>query len=139
MTDRPLPDGAPVPADAAGPANAIGAANGRAAGGPLPYSGVRVLDLTRVIAGPIGTRFLAAYGADVLRIDPPGFAEVPALLPETTAGKRTAALDLRAADEPGGVRVPRRRRRRPGLRAAGGRAGRDSATTTTRWPRLTRR
>ena len=68
-----------------------------ATGGPLPYSGMRVLDLTRVIAGPIGTRFLAAYGADVLRIDPPGFAEVPALLPETTAGKRTAALDLTAA------------------------------------------
>jgi hypothetical protein len=67
---------------------------GATAGGPLPYSGLRVLDLTRVIAGPIGTRFLAAYGADVLRIDPPGFAEVPALLPEMTAGKRTAALDL---------------------------------------------
>ena len=98
VTDRPLPDGAAVPADAAGPANATGAPNA-AAGGPLPYSGVRVLDLTRVIAGPIGTRFLAAYGADVLRIDPPGFAEVPALLPETTAGKRTAALDLSAADD----------------------------------------
>jgi hypothetical protein len=65
--------------------------------GAGPYSGVRVLDLTRVIAGPVGTRFLAAYGADVLRIDPPGFAEVPALLPETTTGKRTAALDLRTA------------------------------------------
>jgi crotonobetainyl-CoA:carnitine CoA-transferase CaiB-like acyl-CoA transferase len=55
---------------------------------------VRVLDLTRVIAGPVATRFLAAYGADVLRLDPPGFAEVPALLPETTAGKRTAAVSL---------------------------------------------
>src|SRR5262249_7162726 len=60
-----------------------------------PLHGVRVLDLTRVIAGPIGTRLLAAWGADVLRLDPPGFEEVPALLPETTAGKRTAALDLR--------------------------------------------
>jgi hypothetical protein len=100
VTDRPLPDGAAVPADAAGTADAIGAANAAGtAGGRLPYSGVRVLDLTRVIAGPIGTRFLAAYGADVLRIDPPGFAEVPALLPETTAGKRTAALDLSAADD----------------------------------------
>jgi hypothetical protein len=59
-----------------------------------PLDGVRVLDLTRVIAGPICTTFLAAYGADVLRIDPPGFAEVPALLPETTAGKRRAFLDL---------------------------------------------
>ena len=59
-----------------------------------PFSGVRVLDLTRVIAGPVCTRFLAAYGATVLRLDPPGFAEVPALLPEMTAGKRTASVDL---------------------------------------------
>jgi crotonobetainyl-CoA:carnitine CoA-transferase CaiB-like acyl-CoA transferase len=60
-----------------------------------PLAGTRVLDLTRVIAGPVGTRLLAAYGADVLRIDPPGFEEVGALLCETTAGKRCAFLDLR--------------------------------------------
>jgi len=58
-----------------------------------------VLDLTRVIAGPIATRQLSAYGADVLRVDLPGFDEVPALLPETTAGKRCAALDLRVKDD----------------------------------------
>lgn len=63
--------------------------------GALPLAGVRVLDLTRVIAGPLATRTLAAFGADVLRIDPPGFEEVGALLPDMTAGKRRAALDLR--------------------------------------------
>jgi hypothetical protein len=63
--------------------------------GSAPLAGVRVLDLTRVIAGPVCTRVLAAWGADVVRVDPPGFAEVPALLPETTAGKRRVALDLR--------------------------------------------
>jgi hypothetical protein len=92
VAERRLPVGAGVQAGAAGTAST------ERAGGPRPYSGVRVLDLTRVIAGPVGTRFLAAYGADVLRVDPPGFAEVPALLPETTAGKRTAALDLRTTN-----------------------------------------
>jgi hypothetical protein len=62
-----------------------------------PLAGIRVLDLTRVMAGPVCTRLLAAYGADVLRIDPPGFEEVAAILPEMTAGKRRAALDLREA------------------------------------------
>jgi hypothetical protein len=60
-----------------------------------PLAGIRVLDVTRVVAGPVCTRFLAAYGADVLRIDPPGFEEVGALLPEMTVGKRRAYLDLR--------------------------------------------
>src|SRR5215472_142684 len=41
-----------------------------------PLGGVRVLDLTRVIAGPVGTRYLAALGAEVLRVDPPKFEEV---------------------------------------------------------------
>ena len=36
-----------------------------------PLAGLRVLDLTRILAGPVATRFLAGYGADVLRIDPP--------------------------------------------------------------------
>ncbi|CAN5799344.1 CoA transferase [soil metagenome] len=65
--------------------------------GARPLAGIRVLDLTRVIAGPVATRYLAAHGAEVLRIDPPGFAEVGALLPETTLGKRCASLDLRDA------------------------------------------
>lgn len=60
-----------------------------------PLHGVRVLDLTRVLAGPTATGMLAAWGAEVLRIDPVGFEEVPAVVPVMSAGKRTAALDLR--------------------------------------------
>lgn len=62
--------------------------------GERPLWGVRVLDLTRVLAGPTTTGVLASWGAEVLRIDPPGFAEVPALVPVMTSGKRTTALDL---------------------------------------------
>jgi hypothetical protein len=58
-----------------------------------PLAGLRVLDLTRVLAGPVATRFLAGYGAEVLRIDPPGWNE-PGVIPEVTLGKRCARLDL---------------------------------------------
>jgi crotonobetainyl-CoA:carnitine CoA-transferase CaiB-like acyl-CoA transferase len=58
-----------------------------------PLVGLKVLDLTRVLAGPIATRFLAGYGADVLRIDPPDWNE-PGVIPEVTLGKRCARLDL---------------------------------------------
>ncbi|WP_066545578.1 MULTISPECIES: CoA transferase [unclassified Sphingomonas] len=61
-----------------------------------PLAGLRVLDLTRVLAGPVATRFLAGFGADVLRIDPPDWDE-PAVAPEVTLGKRCARLDLRTA------------------------------------------
>lgn len=59
-----------------------------------PLQGIRVLDMTRVIAGPTATRFLAGYGAEVLRIDPPHWDE-PAVVPDMTLGKRCARLDLR--------------------------------------------
>lgn len=58
-----------------------------------PLAGIKVLDLTRVLAGPVASRFLAGLGADVLRIDPPSWNE-PGVVPEMTLGKRCARLDL---------------------------------------------
>jgi crotonobetainyl-CoA:carnitine CoA-transferase CaiB-like acyl-CoA transferase len=63
-----------------------------------PLHGLRVLDLTRVLAGPAATRFLAAYGADVLRIDPPTWDE-PGVVTDLTLGKRCARLDLHKQDD----------------------------------------
>ncbi len=62
-----------------------------------PLAGVRVLDLTRVLSGPIATRFLAGLGAEVLRLDPLDWSE-PAVEPDVTRGKRCGRLDLRTAD-----------------------------------------
>jgi CoA-transferase family III len=59
-----------------------------------PLAGIRVLDLTRVIAGPIATRTLALLGAQVLRVDPPRPAEIGWQHLDTGAGKRSAILDL---------------------------------------------
>ncbi|WP_447007490.1 CoA transferase [Saccharothrix isguenensis] len=59
-----------------------------------PAEGVRVLDLTRVIAGPVATRTLAFLGADVLRVDPPHLPEDPDAHADTGMGKRSALLDL---------------------------------------------
>lgn len=60
----------------------------------LPLHGFRVLDLTRVIAGPTAARFLGALGADVLRIDNPTRPELLDQHLDTGFAKRTAQLDL---------------------------------------------
>ncbi len=62
-----------------------------------PLAGLKVLDLTRVLAGPVASRFLAGLGADVLRIDSPSWNE-PGVVPEMTLGKRCARLDLKSAE-----------------------------------------
>lgn len=61
--------------------------------GPV-VSGVRVLDLTRVIAGPVAGRFLASHGADVIRVDAPLDDGVLVEI-DTSFGKRRVDLDLR--------------------------------------------
>ncbi|MER6628681.1 CoA transferase [Streptomyces sp. NPDC000987] len=77
----------------------IGAGHARVlpppAGSPLlPAAGLRVLDLTRVLAGPVATRTLALLGADVLRLDAPRLPELPDQHADTGFGKRSATLDL---------------------------------------------
>ncbi|MGW0414390.1 CoA transferase [Streptomyces collinus] len=62
----------------------------------LPAAGLRVLDLTRVLAGPVATRTLALLGADVLRLDAPELPELPDQHADTGFGKRSATLDLGA-------------------------------------------
>jgi crotonobetainyl-CoA:carnitine CoA-transferase CaiB-like acyl-CoA transferase len=71
--------------------------------GPLPADGVRVVDLTRVIAGPVCTRYLGALGAEVLRIDPPQKPDMARRsIADTLLAKRSSSLDL---TRPKSVRV----------------------------------
>ena len=60
-----------------------------------PLGGVRVLDLTRVLAGPTCAKTLAEHGADVLHVGAPGFERGGPFEVETGIGKRQAYLDLR--------------------------------------------
>jgi crotonobetainyl-CoA:carnitine CoA-transferase CaiB-like acyl-CoA transferase len=72
-----------------------GGGDGAAADPPArPLAGLRVVDLTRVIAGPVAGRLLAAYGADVVRVDGPDAEDSARLIADTTVGKRSAVLDL---------------------------------------------
>jgi crotonobetainyl-CoA:carnitine CoA-transferase CaiB-like acyl-CoA transferase len=75
-----------------GPAEPLAAAE-------RPLSGVRVLDLTRVLAGPTAARTLAEHGADVLRITAAHLPSVEAQELDTGHGKLSARLDLREPTE----------------------------------------
>ena len=78
-----LADGDPVPLPA----------------GDRPLAGIKALDLTRVLAGPVSGRTLAEHGADVLHITSPKLPSVPPYVLATNPGKLSAYLDLDAPDD----------------------------------------
>ncbi len=59
-----------------------------------PLAGLRVLELTRILAGPVAGRTLAAYGADVLLLNSPSLPNIEAIA-DTSRGKLSAHLDLK--------------------------------------------
>ena len=67
-------------------------------GGVLPLNGVRVIDNTKVLAGPTISRTLAALGADVLHIGAPDVADLQAAQADTAHGKRRAHVDFDTDD-----------------------------------------
>lgn len=66
--------------------------------GERPLAGIRVLDLTRIIAGPVCGRTLAAHGADVMRVTSPGLPHIPAAIPDMGRGKLSAFIDLQTEE-----------------------------------------
>ena len=83
----------------------------------LPLSGVRVIDFTQVMLGPVCTQVLADYGADVIKIERKGAGDLSRSTFEPIAGhdnpvfcslnrnKRSVALDLKDADHMAAVRA----------------------------------
>jgi crotonobetainyl-CoA:carnitine CoA-transferase CaiB-like acyl-CoA transferase len=82
---------------------------------PGPLQGLRILDCSAIIAGPIATAFLATYGADVIKVEPlegDALRSYPSTLPGLSRyflginrGKRSLAIDLKRPD---GLAVVRR-------------------------------
>ncbi len=72
--------------------------------GDRPLEGVRVLDLSRVIAGPVAGRTLAVHGADVLLISGPDLPAIPWLTIDTGRGKLTSFVELKSEQGRGVLR-----------------------------------
>jgi crotonobetainyl-CoA:carnitine CoA-transferase CaiB-like acyl-CoA transferase len=69
-----------------------------------PLAGLRVLDLSRVIAGPVAGRTLAAHGADVMLVASPDLPSIPWLVIDTGRGKLSCHLDLKSEQGRAGLR-----------------------------------
>ena len=72
--------------------------------GNRPLAGLRVLDLSRVIAGPVAGRTLAVHGADVLLISGPDLPAIPWLTIDTGRGKLTSFVELKSEQGRGSLR-----------------------------------
>jgi crotonobetainyl-CoA:carnitine CoA-transferase CaiB-like acyl-CoA transferase len=72
--------------------------------GDRPLAGLRVLDLSRVIAGPVAGRTLAVHGADVLLISGPDLPAIPWLTIDTGRGKLTSFAELKSEQGRGTLR-----------------------------------
>jgi crotonobetainyl-CoA:carnitine CoA-transferase CaiB-like acyl-CoA transferase len=72
--------------------------------GNRPLAGIRVLDLSRVIAGPVAGRTLAAHGADVMLISGPDLPAIPWLTIDTGRGKLTSFVELKSEQGRGVLR-----------------------------------
>ena len=84
------------PGGAAAPLPWPAPATGSAAAQARPLDGLRVLDLTRILAGPVAGRCLAAYGADVMLVNSPHLPNIEAIA-DTSRGKLSTLIDLREA------------------------------------------
>ncbi len=71
---------------------------GRGVPSERPLSGVRVLDLSRVIAAPVAARTLAQHGAEVLAVSAAHLPNIEPLVIDTGRGKRSARIDLRSEE-----------------------------------------
>ena len=73
--------------------------------GRRPFGAVRLLDLTRLLAGPTAGRTLAEHGADVLLVNSPRLDNIDPFVIDTSHGKRSAYLELDDPDDAARLRT----------------------------------
>lgn len=102
----PDPNPSPRSADATDPTDPTGSdapsgAGGGTGAGRGPLHGVKVLDFSAFVAGPLGAQVLADLGADVIKVEPPGGEAMRAAAYAVAAcqrGKRSLAMDINAPE-----------------------------------------